>query len=58
MLILGFLMLTAVSMIGIGFIIALLGILFLNWGRSATYDYTGYKMMKRNAQKKVKKNKN
>ncbi len=51
----GVLMLLTLGIIGVGFLIAVIALLVLNWGPSAAYDYTGNKMLKRNAQKKVKR---
>lgn len=52
MLTIGILMFLTVMIIGMGFLIAVVALLLLNWGRGAAYDYTGNKMLKRNAQKK------
>ncbi|MEG0979217.1 MAG: hypothetical protein RR911_07915 [Oscillospiraceae bacterium] len=49
------LMLFTVSIIGIGFLIAVIALLVLNWGHGAAYDYTGNKMLKRNTPKKARK---
>ena len=47
MITLSILMIMVLGMIGIGFLITLFALLFLNWGPGAAYDYTGNKMLKR-----------
>ena len=41
-----FLIILTLIIVGTGFLVALLALLFLNWGPGAAYDYTGNKMLK------------
>lgn len=49
-------MIVTLVMIGVGFVLTLLALMFLNWGPGAAYDYTGNKMLKRKKYRSAQRN--